>query len=152
MGLVSQTVQQVASAITNTEYLRLSEVQKTEFEISRVNLSGKTAIIYANLPDIPITQNPLTISEDYPVEIWFLQLQKNPDDVDVDYILDNTKAVAYEFYKEFRKFANTSFNNWELTEGIALNATAAYQIGNEYLTGWQLTMTLSIENCLDPSY
>ena len=147
MGLVASTIESIATAIPDTVYLRLSDAQKAEFEVSRTALAGKTAILYANNPDIAITQNPVTISEAYPVQIWFLQLQPNPDDVNIDTVLDACKYVAFDFYTEFRKEANTPWNNWEETTAIQLNNTSAYQIGNEYLSGWELTFTLSLESC-----
>lgn len=151
MGLISQTIKGIAEAIPNTVYFRLSTTQKAEFELSRKALKNKTAIIYGDLPDIPITQNPITISEAYPIKIWFLKLQPEPDTIEIDELLDELKVIAYDFYREF--FNDTqSFNNWELTTAIVLSATPTYQIGAEYFSGWQLSITLSIESCLDPTF
>ena len=149
MGLISQRIEAISNGLTDVKYFRLSTTQKAEFELSRTALSGLTAIIYGDLPEIPITQNPLTITEEYPVKMWFLQLQPEPDDSDIDTLLDATKVLAFEFFKEFRK---EPFFNIEDVEGITLNAVPTFQLGAEYFSGWELTFVMAIESCLDPQY
>jgi len=144
MGLVAQTIKTIAEAIPNTVFLQLSDTQKVEFELSKVNLAGKTAIVYNNLPSIPIDQNALNITENYPIEVWFLGLQSNFDDVDIETLLDTTKAVWAIFYNDLKI---ESFINLELSEGIELNAGTTYRVGAESLSGWQFLMNLSLESC-----
>jgi hypothetical protein len=144
MGLVATAIKTIAEAIPNTEYLQVSDTQKAEFELSKIALAGKTAILYNNLPNIPIDQNALNITENYPIEIWFLGLDSNFDDVDIETLLDSTKAIWAIFYNDLKI---ESFINLELSEGIELNAGAAYRIGAESFSGWQFLMTLSLESC-----
>jgi len=144
MGLVAQTIKTIAEAIPNTVFLQLSDTQKIEFELSKINLGTKTAIVYNNLPSIPIDQNALNITENYPIEVWFVGQQSNFDDVEIEALLDTTKAVWAIFYNDLKV---ESFINLELSEGMELNAGAAYRVGTEALSGWQFLMTLSLESC-----
>jgi len=153
MGLVSDIsalVKSTAEALTDVVYFRLSDVQKVEFELSRVALAGKTAIIYSNLPDIPITQNPVTITESYPIQIWFVQLMDEADEVDVDGIIDTTHDKCLDFYNDFRQTQKigTSGFNLELTDGIQINSSAAFRLGNESFAGVEFLINLSIEKYL----
>jgi len=144
MGLVAQTIKTIAEAIPNTVFLQLSDTQKVEFELSKIALAGKTAIVYNNLPSIPIDQNALNITENYPIEVWFLGLQSNFDDVDIETLLDTTRAVWAIFYNGLKV---ETFINLELSEGIELNAGTTYRVGAESLSGWQFLMNLSLESC-----
>ena len=149
MGLIAQSIRSIAEAIPETEYFQVSDTQKAEFELSRKDLRGKTAIVYNDLPDIPITQNPGTITENYPIEILFIGLQL-PDEVSAEEILDITKAVWATFYNQFKLL---EFINLELSADLAINAGAAYRLGTETFTGWQFLMTLSLEGCpTDPTF
>jgi len=150
MGLISQRVKAIAEAITDVTYFRLSTTQKAEFELSRKALRGKTAIVYADNPDIPIDQNPITITENFPVRVLFLQLQDEPDETEIDLLLDSTKSVAFEFYRKFRD--EPFFNIEDVSEVVLSSGQLSYQLGVEYLSGHELTFVMALETCLDSKF
>lgn len=135
----------IESLIPNTTYIRASSLNEANYQLPRTALTDPVGI-HSNLPTVINTPGPATVSRLWPVEIMFLKKNTQFDDTteQTDTIRDEMLVLADQFFDKMKQDAILDPTTPVQDLIYTLQAIETFQITDEILTGWMLSMEIPI--------
>lgn len=138
---LSTGLETIAEAIAGVVFLRATDAD-ANMSLDDFDMTGKTVVIFNNLPTVPNTQGTSTLSEqDWPIDIRVLQLA-NLDDttVDGDKIRDECAEVAYKIFDRL----GTQFTIDTPIDSHTVDFLDQVSLYDKILTGCKLTFNMKM--------
>ncbi len=142
MGLVSDIIEDAVATITDSEYLRATDMDANT-ATAEIALEGKVFCIYNNLPNTK-AEGGMGVTKGTPVEISILKLSDSDDNTeDGDVIRDAVEIVADQIFDRIARDSRTS--NLFVADEYDTDPSDQVEIYDSILTGVKITFLIYID-------